>query len=104
MATSEYFISSLCSVTYVNIEAENKIVFLPPASTSQGQTFTIQDISGQCGNPNFIFVSTVGIDKMDNSLTLLTMSSAYQSFRVYAQNLSNYTVLQNNIKGAFWLS
>lgn len=103
MATPEYTISSICSVTYVRLIPTAKIVFLPPASTVQGQTFTIQDING-FSDTNNIYLSTVGLDKLDNSLNLLTMSTVYQSVRVYAQNLSNYAVVQNSIKGKSFLS
>lgn len=96
--------STIRAIANVNIGLNSKIVFLPPASTVLGQTFTICDIGGLCGLGNNIFVSTIGVDKLDNTSTILTFTNPYQSLRVFAFNTSNYAVLQNNTNANAWTS
>jgi hypothetical protein len=107
MSLPEYIVSS----PIVNVDVStltSKIVFLPPASTVIGQSFTIRDSTGAVFNPSimptrYIYVSTIGVDLFNNTTNSITFSIPYQSLRVIAQNTSNYAVIQNDLQGHFWL-
>jgi hypothetical protein len=100
MAYPEHYVSS--AIVNVAVDTTSKIVFLPPANTVVGKTFLIRDSTGACGT-NFIYISTLSGNTMNNTTNFVTMSIPYQSFRVVAQNTSNYAVIQNDLQGHFWL-
>ena len=102
MSLPDYTISS--AVVNVNVETTSKILFLPAASTVIGRSFTIHDYNGFCGFPNFIYLSTVGIDRLDNQNFFVTLGQPYQAVQVFAQNLSNYAVLQNSTNNSNWFN
>ncbi len=101
MALPEHYVSS--AIVNVSVDTTSKVVYLPPADTVVGKTFLIRDPTGTCGNPNFIYISTIAGNTMNNTTNFVTMSIPYQSFRVVAQNTSNYAVIQNDFQGHFWL-
>ena len=97
--TSEYTISS--AIVNVNVSSiasqpgTSKVLYLPPASTVNGQSFMIRDVTGYCNEISSIFISTTGLDTIDIQKTFVQLSSVQQSFRVMAHNSTNYAVLQN---------
>jgi hypothetical protein len=96
MATPEVYISTPLTVITFQLVGESRIVHLPPASTILGQSFWIADTIGGLGTGNLFTILTTGIDKFDNSTNTINLTNKNQSIRLYAQNLSNYAVLQNN--------
>ena len=97
MAAPQVYLSSPRTVVSFQLVGSSRIVHLPAASTIQGQSFWIADTIGGLGTGNTFWLSTTGIDKFDNTTNLFGLSNKHQSTRLYAQNLSNYVVLQNNI-------
>jgi hypothetical protein len=96
---SQYSVSS--SIVNVNVssvsalEGTSKVLYLPPASTVLGMSYTIRDTTGSCSPISSIYISTTGLDKIDVSNTLVQLSTSLQSFRVMAHNSTNYAILQN---------
>ena len=104
MSYPEFTVSS--SIVNVDVATTSKVIFLPAAETVIGQSFLIRDPIGACGGPpgsNYIFISTVAGNLLNNTTDTISMTIPYQSVRVYAQNSSNYAVLQNDLQGRFWL-
>lgn len=106
MSLPEFTISS--PIVNVDVSVTSKVVLLPAASTVIGQTFLVCDSTGSAGNPNimpmnYIYFSTIGVDLFSNTTNTITISLPYQSVRVYAQNTSNYAVIQNSLQSQFWL-
>jgi hypothetical protein len=98
MDLTQIYLSSINSMVFIALpNSTSRIVYLPPASSILGQSFWVSDGAAQLGRGgNILWLSTVGIDKFDNTKTLMALSTQFQSTRFYAQNLSNYVVLQNS--------
>lgn len=79
----------------VNTVPQQKIVYLPAASTVQGRTFFFKDI---CGNAavSSIFLSTTGMDRIENTPSTLygKINAAYGSALLASDGGINWMILQ----------
>jgi hypothetical protein len=106
MALPEFYISSSMQIVNVDTSVTSKILYLPPASTVVGQTFTIRDATGNLDvATRQITVTAVGADQIVGGYATPTvlMESSYQSITLYGLNTSNYVFFQNNFNNRFWL-
>lgn len=93
MALPSYIIST--SVVNVDCTNTSKVLFLPPASTIQGVSLIIRDSAGTANNTSTAYISTQGLDRMDQYGSTLSLSTSYQSIRLVAWKSTDYAILQN---------
>jgi hypothetical protein len=97
MALPTYTLST--SVLNVDCLNTTKVILLPPASTIQGVSLFIRDCAGVASDISTIYVSTQGLDLLDQYTNRIALSTAYQSLRLTAWQGTGYAIVQNYTDG-----
>ena len=83
----------------IDVSAISKVVLLPAASTCVGTTYNIRDWKAACSLINSIYLSTVGLDRVDGvslSTTQLQMTSSLEIVKIMSLGNTSWSVIGRN--------
>jgi hypothetical protein len=83
----------------IDVSAVSKVVLLPAASTCVGTTYNIRDWKAACSLINKIFLSTVGLDRVDGvslSTTQLQMTSSLEIVKIMSLGNTAWSIVGRN--------
>ena len=83
----------------IDVSAISKVVLLPAASTCVGAVYNIRDWKAACSLTNSIYLSTVGLDRVDGvslSTTQLQMTSSLEIVKIMSLGNTAWSILSRN--------
>ena len=83
----------------IDVTAISKVVLLPAASTCLGATFQIRDWKAACCLTTSIYLSTVGLDRVDGvslSTTQLQMTSSLEIVKIMSLGNTAWSIVGRN--------
>ena len=86
-------------IVNIDVSAVSKVVLLPAASTCVGTTYNIRDWKAACSLINKIFLSTVGLDRVDGvslSTTQLQMTSSLEIVKIMSLGNTAWSIVGRN--------
>lgn len=94
MALSTFYISS--QIVNVDVTGTTKVIMMPSVSTFMNQSILIRDSTGACSATNRIYISTQGIDRIENTLSTCSLTRSYETIRFTTFGVSSWSILQNS--------
>ena len=88
------FISTTTSIYLADTRTENKVVYLPAASTAQGRTITFKDYFGTA-SLSTLTISTLGLDRIDVQSNSIIVNQDFETIDFIAAGNTNWSVLGN---------
>jgi len=79
-------------IVNIDVSSESKLIFLPAASTCIGTTFTLRDSKG-AASTNSIFVSTIGLDRLDGD-SFYFLTSTLETLKVMSLGNTSWSLVQ----------
>ena len=79
-------------IVNIDVSSESKVILLPAASTCIGTTFTLRDSKG-AASTNAIFVSTIGLDRVDGDF-LYPLRSTLETLKVMSLGNTSWSLVQ----------
>ena len=79
-------------IVNIDVSSESKVILLPAASTCIGTTFTLRDSNG-AASTNSIFVSTIGLDRVDGEF-LYPLTSTLETLKVMSLGNTSWSLVQ----------
>ena len=86
-------------IVNIDVSDVSKVVLLPAASTCVGTTYNIRDWKAACSLINRIYLSTVGLDRVDGaslSTTQLQMTSSLEIVKIMSLGNTAWSILSRN--------
>jgi hypothetical protein len=86
-------------IVNIDVSDTSKVVLLPAASTCVGTTYNIRDWKAACSLINKIFLSTVGLDRVDGvslSTTQLQMTSSLEIVKIMSLGNTAWSIVGRN--------
>ena len=86
-------------IVNIDVSDVSKVVLLPAASTCVGTTYNIRDWKAACSLINRIYLSTVGLDRVDGaslSTTQLQMTSSLEIVKIMSLGNTSWSVVGRN--------
>ena len=83
----------------IDVSDVSKVVLLPAASTCIGAVYNIRDWKAACSLTNSIYLSTVGLDRVDGvslSTTQLQMTSSLEIVKIMSLGNTAWSILSRN--------
>lgn len=88
------FISTTTSLYLADARTQNKVVYLPAASTAQGRMITIKDYFGAT-TLSTLTVSTLGLDRIDLASNSIVFNQDFETIDFIAAGNTNWSILGN---------
>ncbi len=88
------FISTTTSLYLADTRTQNKVVYLPAASTAQGRMITIKDYFGAT-TLSTLTVSTLGLDRIDLASNSIVFNQDFETIDFIAAGNTNWSILGN---------
>lgn len=101
MALSTFYISS--QIVNVDVTGTTKVIMMPSVSSFMNQSILIRDSTGACSATNRIYISTQGIDRIENTLSTCSLTRSYETIRFTTFGVSSWSILQNSPPISFLL-
>jgi hypothetical protein len=79
-------------IVNIDVTSESKVILLPAASTCIGTTFTLRDSKG-AASTNSIFVSTIGLDRVDGNF-FYPLTSTLETLKVMSLGNTSWSLVQ----------
>ncbi len=88
------FISTNTSLYLADTRTQNKVVYLPAASTAQGRMITIKDYYG-VASLSTLTISTLGLDRIDIQSNTIIVNQDFESIDFIAAGNTGWSILGN---------
>lgn len=88
------FISTNTSLYLADTRTQNKVVYLPAASTAQGRVITIKDYFGAT-TLSTLTISTLGLDRIDIQSNAVLLNQDFETVEFIAAGNTNWSILGN---------
>ncbi len=92
------FISTTTSIYLADTRTQNKVVYLPAASTAQGRTITFKDYFGTA-SLSTLTISTLGLDRIDVQSNSILLNQDFETIDFIAAGNTNWSIVGNYMGG-----